>query len=129
MILYGGRFRLPCRLSFSCPSAWQHPEPYTRRDNFALLFLINRWLSWLPADVERVALDHPRRRADGFALARPSGCVRLVEQHVLSVQPMEPQGVWRRLFAAMSDDPDFEYLIVDSTIIRGHQHASGVKWG
>jgi hypothetical protein len=29
----------------------------------------------------------------------------------------------------MSDDPDFEYLIVDSTIIRAHQHASGAKKG
>lgn len=25
----------------------------------------------------------------------------------------------------MSDDPDFEYLIVDSTIVRAHQHAAG----
>jgi putative transposase len=24
----------------------------------------------------------------------------------------------------MSDDPDFEYLIVDSTIVRAHQHAA-----
>ena len=37
--------------------------------------------------------------------------------------------VWWRSFAAMSDDPDFEYLIVDSTIIRAHQHASGAKSG
>jgi hypothetical protein len=37
------------------------------------------------------------------------------------------KGVWWRIFAAMSDDPDFEYLIVDSTIIRAHQHASGAK--
>jgi putative transposase len=29
------------------------------------------------------------------------------------------------VFEAMSDDPDFEYLIVDSTIIRAHQHAAG----
>jgi putative transposase len=27
----------------------------------------------------------------------------------------------------MSDDPDFEYLIVDSTIVRAHQHAAGAK--
>ena len=40
------------------------------------------------------------------------------------------KGVWWRIFAAMSDDPDFEYLIVDSTIIRAHQHASrGQKGG
>ena len=35
------------------------------------------------------------------------------------------KGVWWRIFTAMSDDPDFEYLIVDSTIIRAHQHAAG----
>jgi hypothetical protein len=29
----------------------------------------------------------------------------------------------------MSDDPDFEYLIVDSTIVRAHQHAAGAKGG
>ena len=39
------------------------------------------------------------------------------------------KGIWWRIFAAMSDDPDFEYLIVDSTIIRAHQHASGAKKG
>jgi hypothetical protein len=33
------------------------------------------------------------------------------------------------LFEAMSDDPDFEYLIVDSTIVRAHQHAAGAKKG
>ena len=39
------------------------------------------------------------------------------------------KGVWQRIFEAMSDDPDFEYLIVDSTIIRAHQHAAGAKKG
>jgi transposase len=39
------------------------------------------------------------------------------------------KGVWSRIFEAMSDDPDFEYLIVDSTIIRAHQHAAGAKKG
>ncbi|NND41839.1 MAG: IS5 family transposase [Silicimonas sp.] len=39
------------------------------------------------------------------------------------------KGVWQRIFEAMSDDPDFEYLIVDSTIVRAHQHASGAKGG
>lgn len=28
------------------------------------------------------------------------------------------KGVWWRMFAVMSDDPDFEYPIVDSTIVR-----------
>ena len=39
------------------------------------------------------------------------------------------KGIWWRIFAAIADDPDFEYLIVDSTIIRAHQHASGAKRG
>jgi len=29
----------------------------------------------------------------------------------------------------MADDPDFEYLILDSTIVRAHQHAAGAKRG
>jgi len=39
------------------------------------------------------------------------------------------KGVWQRIFEALSDDPDFEYLIVDSTIVRAHQHGSGAKGG
>lgn len=39
------------------------------------------------------------------------------------------RGVWRRLFEALADDPDFEYLIVDATIVRAHQHAAGAKGG
>lgn len=37
--------------------------------------------------------------------------------------------VWDRLFAAMADDPDFEYVMIDSTIVRAHQHAAGKKGG
>ena len=39
------------------------------------------------------------------------------------------KGVWLRMFEALADDRDFEYLIVDSTIVRAHQHASGAKGG
>ncbi len=39
------------------------------------------------------------------------------------------KGVWRRIFEAMSEDPDFEYLIVDSTIVRAHQHAAALIEG
>lgn len=38
-------------------------------------------------------------------------------------------GVWDRLFAAMADDPDFEYVMIDATIVRAHQHAAGKKGG
>lgn len=38
-------------------------------------------------------------------------------------------GVWERLFRALSGDPDFEYVMIDSTIVRAHQHSSGAKGG
>jgi putative transposase len=39
------------------------------------------------------------------------------------------KGVWWRIFEAMPDDSDFEYLIVDSTIVRAHHHAAGAEKG
>ena len=39
------------------------------------------------------------------------------------------KGNWELLFEALVDDPDFEYLIIDSTIVRAHQHAAGAKGG
>jgi transposase len=38
-------------------------------------------------------------------------------------------GVFERLFQALADDPDFEYLMIDSTIVRAHQHSAGAKGG
>ena len=34
-------------------------------------------------------------------------------------------GVWERLFNALADNPDWDYVLVDSTIIRAHQHSAG----
>src|SRR6476661_2978504 len=36
------------------------------------------------------------------------------------------KGVWRRVFAALQD-PDLEWLILDSTVVRAHQHAAGAQ--
>jgi transposase len=36
------------------------------------------------------------------------------------------RGVWRRVFAALQD-PDLEWLILDSTVVRAHQHAAGAR--
>lgn len=38
-------------------------------------------------------------------------------------------GVFDRIFEAVSGDPDFEYVLVDGTIISAHQKASGAKGG
>ena len=35
-------------------------------------------------------------------------------------------GVWKRVFEALQD-PDVEWLILDSTIVRAHPHAAGAQ--
>ncbi len=36
------------------------------------------------------------------------------------------KGVWQRVFAALQDT-DLEWLILDSTVVRAHQHAAGAR--
>ncbi|MEO5334809.1 MAG: transposase [Magnetococcus sp. YQC-5] len=36
-------------------------------------------------------------------------------------------GAWRRIKEAVSDDQDLEALLIDSTIVRAHQHAAGAQ--
>lgn len=36
-------------------------------------------------------------------------------------------GVWEKVFKALNADADFEYLMIDSTVNRVHQHAAGAE--
>ena len=38
-------------------------------------------------------------------------------------------GVFDRIFEAVSGDPDFEFVMIDGTIISAHQKVSGAKAG
>jgi transposase len=38
------------------------------------------------------------------------------------------KGVWKAVFEAIQD-PDLEWLMIDSTVIRAHQHAAGMNGG
>jgi transposase len=38
-------------------------------------------------------------------------------------------GVWQRVFEHLAADADNEYAMIDSTIVRAHQHAAGAKGG
>jgi putative transposase len=38
-------------------------------------------------------------------------------------------GVWSRILEALGDDPDFEHVSIDATIVRAHQHSAGAKGG
>lgn len=39
------------------------------------------------------------------------------------------KGVFERLFEQLKDEPDFEYAIVDATIVPVHRHGCGAKGG
>ena len=36
-------------------------------------------------------------------------------------------GVWQRVFKVLSHESDNEYAMLDSTIVRAHQHSAGKK--
>jgi transposase len=38
-------------------------------------------------------------------------------------------GVWKRIFELLAQDADNEYAMIDSTIVRAHQHSAGAKKG
>jgi transposase len=39
------------------------------------------------------------------------------------------RGAFERIFKALSEDSDFEYVMVDGTIVRVHRHGQGAKGG
>ena len=36
-------------------------------------------------------------------------------------------GVWKRIFQILAEDADNEYAMIDSTIVRAHQHSAGAQ--
>ena len=39
------------------------------------------------------------------------------------------KGVWQMIFNTLAVDADTEWLMIDSTIVRAHQHSAGAKGG
>jgi transposase len=39
------------------------------------------------------------------------------------------KGVWERVFASLTGDPDNQYLMLDTTLVRAHQQAATGKGG
>ena len=37
------------------------------------------------------------------------------------------KGVWKKVFEHLATDADNEYAMIDSTIVRAHQHSAGAK--
>lgn len=39
------------------------------------------------------------------------------------------RGAFERLFEALSGEPDFEYALIDGTIVKVHRHGTGARGG
>lgn len=39
------------------------------------------------------------------------------------------KGIFRRMFDALSDEPDLEYAMLDGTVVKVHRHGQGAKGG
>lgn len=39
------------------------------------------------------------------------------------------KGVFERIFLTLSGDPDFEYALIDGTIVKVHRHGTGARGG
>lgn len=37
--------------------------------------------------------------------------------------------MWQQVFESLAQDADNEYSMIDSTIVRAHQHSAGAKGG
>jgi len=37
------------------------------------------------------------------------------------------RGLWKRIFEHLATDADNEYAMIDSTIVRAHQHSAGAR--
>ena len=63
----------------------------------------------------------------GHSVARSAGALRRLEEHPPAVQPLGQAGVWERVFQHLAADADNEYAMIDSTIVRAHQHSAGAQ--
>ena len=41
----------------------------------------------------------------------------------------QKSGKWAKLLSAVSDDPDFEWLMIDASYVKVHQHGTGAVGG
>ena len=68
-------------------------------------------------------------RSHRLAIARSARDLRQLELDLARFRRSAVKGVLETVFQAMAGDPDFEYVIVDGTIVRVHQHGTGAKGG
>ena len=67
--------------------------------------------------------------AHGLALARSASVFRQVVFGLEAVSALGAQRRLREIFGVLYGDPDFEYALIDGTIIKVHRHGTGAKGG
>ena len=66
--------------------------------------------------------------SNGFTLARFTGIHLAMGIGFMCVYNRgSHKGAWSQLFAAIADDPDLEYLMVDGSMVRVHQRGAAKK--
>src|SRR5882757_3140712 len=63
----------------------------------------------------------------GYSVARPAGAFRRLEDRLSALQQMAKSGVFERIFKLLASDHDNEYMMIDATIVRAHQHSAGAR--
>jgi len=64
-----------------------------------------------------------------FTLARPATGLRRLAQHPSALLSLAGQGIWEKLLEIVTDELGFEWLMIDATHCKVHQHAAGARGG
>jgi hypothetical protein len=60
-------------------------------------------------------------------MARSAGSLRLLEERASALSRWAKSGVFDRIFRLLASDADNEYMMIDATIVRAHQHSAGAQ--
>jgi hypothetical protein len=60
-------------------------------------------------------------------VARSAGALWLLEERASALQSLAKSGVFERIFQLLASDADNEYMMIDATIVRAHQHSAGAQ--
>jgi transposase len=70
-----------------------------------------------------------RRLGQGHRVGQPAvsggGTGSLSYRDAVARSARAKSGVWERVFQHLAADADNEYAMIDSTIVRAHQHSAG----
>jgi len=75
-------------------------------------------------------IGYSSKRSCGLQRGLPVSAARRVWQLELglsALQQMVPDRVWENLFKVLADDPNFQYILVDFTIVRPRQNSTGAQ--